>query len=342
MKGISYSELISSHISYWKNFLQMLFNVSKTFSNYSTVLNSALNGKFPIDAILKSGKHVSLQTFNAMYVLAFTRNFKEVQCDTENDLVIISSKIDPSKKTILYGGINNGDIVYGFLKEDYGKLPINEKFVIDVGTNIGDTPIYFALNGAKKVIGLEPFPKNYELANKNITANNLSDKIIILLAGCAAKKGSITINPNYQSNHESKLIEFQDGQQIPLLTLEDLFNQCNIPSGAILKMDCEGCEDEIIMSASKEMLQKFSHMQIEYHSGYKALKEKLERCGFKVNISGPVATDVLHTYLQSFKKNHSAINKKDDSKIVDDAKNFHYKKIHRIGYTGFIYASRNI
>lgn len=344
MRDISIIELITAHICYWKNFIQLLSNVSKTYSNYSTVLARALSGKFPVESILRNGKHISLDTFNAMYVLAFTRDFKEVQCDVENDLVIISSKPILGKTTIFQGGINNGDIVNSFLKEDYGKLPINGKIVIDVGSNIGDTPIYFALQGAKKVIGLEPFPKNHELANKNIIANNLSDKITILLAGCSAEKRFITINPDYESNHESKLVEFQNGKQIPILTLEDLYNKYNVPLGSILKMDCEGCENEIINSASKETLQRFSHIQIEYHSGYRILKEKLEKCGFKVYITGPVATDVLHTYLQLARRICSAfnLNKKINSDTRNNTNNVSNKKNHKIGYIGFIFAVQRL
>ena len=334
-------ELLIANIYYWKNFFQMIFNVYKTFSNYHIVLNKALNGKFPIEAVLRNSNHVSLNTFNAMYVLAFTRCIKEIECDVKNDLVIISSKIG-SKKILLHGGINNGDIVYGFLKEDYGKLPIKEKFVIDIGANIGDTQIYFALHGAKKVIGLEPFLKNYEFAKKNIIVNNLSDKITLLLAGCSAKKGFITINPDFQSNHESKLIEFQEGEQIPLFTIEDLFNQHDIPRGSVLKMDCEGCENEIINSASNEILQRFSHIQIEYHSGYKILKEKLEKCGFRVSVTRPIATNVLHTYLESIKKKYSIFNKKSSLRIIDDADNVKHIKNHIIGYTGFLYAVNTI
>ena len=97
MKNVSNMELIIANIYYWKNFFQMIFNVYKTFSNYHIVLNKALNGKFPIKAVLRNGNHVSLNTFNAMYVLAFTRCSKEMQCDVENDLVIISSKIGSKK-----------------------------------------------------------------------------------------------------------------------------------------------------------------------------------------------------------------------------------------------------
>ena len=109
-------------------------------------------------------------------------------------------------------------------------------------------------------------------------------------------------------------------------------------------MDCEGCEYESIMATSDIILKKFSHIQIEYHSGYKNLKEKLERCGFKVSITGPVATDVLQTYLQSIKQFLSALNfnKKSVSVPYNDANSINYKKNHTIGYVGFIYAIRTI
>jgi hypothetical protein len=38
------------------------------------------------------------------------------------------------------------------------------------------------------VVGLEPFPGNHELAVRNIQLNNLTNKVSILLAGCAANE----------------------------------------------------------------------------------------------------------------------------------------------------------
>ncbi|TAK16889.1 MAG: FkbM family methyltransferase [Nitrosarchaeum sp.] len=335
---ISKVDFIKAHFYYWKNFFQMILNVSRTYSNYFIVLKKVLSGNFPVKLIMRNGRCTSIHTFNAMYVLTFTRNLKSVYCDVENDLVSISTKMLPQNKIIFHGGVNNGDLVHGFLQEDYGKLPIKNKTIIDIGSNIGDTPIYFALHGAKKVIGLEPFPKNYDLSNKNIIENNLSDKITILLAGCSSKNGTITINPDYESNHESKLIEFEHGKQIPLMTLEDILKQYNVPDESILKMDCEGCENDIILSATKELLQKFSHMQIEYHVGYRTLKDKLEDSGFSVSITGPVAIDVLHTLLQSIQEFLSVFGFKKTG--VNTKDNVQFRKKHKIGYTGFIFAKK--
>ena len=52
-------------------------------------------------------------------------------------------------------------------------------------------------------------------------------------------------------------------------------------------MDCEGCEYESILSASRDVIRSFSHIQIEYHYGYKDLKYKLEENGFIVSVTKP-------------------------------------------------------
>lgn len=52
-------------------------------------------------------------------------------------------------------------------------------------------------------------------------------------------------------------------------------------------MDCEGCEYEVILSSPVDSLKRFSHILIEYHHGYKDLRDKLVSCGFKVSISKP-------------------------------------------------------
>jgi len=48
--------------------------------------------------------------------------------------------------------------------------------------NIGDSAIYFALNGAKRIIGLEPYPYAFSYAEKNIKLMII--KNIILFNAC--------------------------------------------------------------------------------------------------------------------------------------------------------------
>jgi len=71
---------------------------------------------------------------------------------------------------------------------------------------------------------------------------------------------------------------------VPSITLSDVINGYGIHRGAVLKMDCEGCEYEALLHASPEDLKRFEEIIIEYHNGYKELKRFLESLGFDVEI----------------------------------------------------------
>jgi FkbM family methyltransferase len=45
----------------------------------------------------------------------------------------------------------------------YEDLNVRGRVVVDVGAYIGDSAIYFALRGARKVVAVEPHPGAYEV-----------------------------------------------------------------------------------------------------------------------------------------------------------------------------------
>lgn len=65
-----------------------------------------------------------------------------------------------------------------FLNDDYKEVPYSEnKILIDIGANIGDTPLYFA-NKGYEVYAFEPLPHIAKIAGENIELNpNLKNKI---------------------------------------------------------------------------------------------------------------------------------------------------------------------
>ena len=320
MTEISLLEKINAHIRYWFDFFQMILNVSKTFQNSFEILSKSFKNDFPISANLKNGKKIQLQSFSSMHLISNIPKNEQVEYDIEKNNVTIYLKNEShTNKIIFEGGLDNGDIVHTFFKKDYDQILVNERTVLDIGANIGDTGIFYALNGAKKVIGIEPFPKNFDYAQKNIQINNLDNVITLLHAGCSSKKEIIKIDPDYQSNIESEAKNFKTGIDVPMITLQDIINKYEIPKSSVLKIDCEGCEYDIIENISFETISYFSNIQIEYHLGYKKLKNKLESFGYTVQVSKPHATNVILTIYNFFKS-------KD---ITTDEK---------IGYAGFIFA----
>ena len=292
--NISFTDRISAYIYYVKGLnkfaaIKTLLKYYGLYRNYITIAMRILRKKYPIEASLRDGDKLLLR--NELEAQISGGRHDGFEYDTDSDIVTLSMTLHLGYKIIikLHGGISNGDVRSIFINNIYQQLPVKGKTVIDVGANIADSCIYFALRGANKVIGLEPFLKNFQLAQKNIKFNSLSDMITVHLAGCAASTRDVIVDPDFNSGSASILKDFKEGIRIPVLTLEDIlsYNDLLNAESPILKMDCEGCEYATILSADKHILQKFSHIMIEYHYGYKNLKEKIEKSGFKVLATRP-------------------------------------------------------
>lgn len=175
-----------------------------------------------------------------------------------------------------------------FVKEQYKDLNVRNRQVVDIGASVGDTAIYFALNGAKSVYAYEPYPYTYKIALKNVSLNKLKRKIAVINKGVGGKQTYIRINPNYESQSGSDLHEGiqKTGKKIEIVDLGSVVNQYKVKNG-VLKIDCEGCEYGIIAKTSDENLLKFNEIFIEYHYGYIDLENRLKSLGFRVHHSIP-------------------------------------------------------
>jgi hypothetical protein len=235
----------------------MFFMFQKRYRNYLSVIFSILSKRYPINAVLKTGHHVTLDDYNQLYC-----NFLNLDYDGKEDLV----RIDDLK---FYGGVSNADSMWAYIAKEYEFLPVKGKVVIDIGANIGDSSIYFVENGASKVIAIEPDQKLFQFASKNVELNGFSERIELINGICInANAGPPRVNgPS-------------------LVSLQGIIEKSGI-TPTILKVDCEGCEYDVILSASSATLLNFSHIQIEYHYGYENLKKKLEQEGFKVKVTEP-------------------------------------------------------
>jgi FkbM family methyltransferase len=300
-RNVSNLDQIISPLLYVKKKISAVVMYYKAYSNFLSVMAHIIKKQYPIEANLRNNNQRI--TFDKYWEVTSATDLLGSKLVFDISTEVVTIPVDRSLRTEsqnnsninvieLHDAMRNGDVVGIFRKNIYRELPIKGKVVIDVGANIGDSSIYFALNGAKKVIGLEPFPKIYHTAQDNVRSNNLSDKIIILLAGCC---GPLTnsrfsvVDPQTDSSPGTPLVGSKNGVKIPLLTLESILNEFKIsPREVILKMDCEGCEYDSILSADESTLKKFGYILIEYHYGYKNLKEKLEKCGFNVTVTRPV------------------------------------------------------
>ena len=310
IENINDSVIITEKVSFYKfGFLQKSSHIEKENCVLTKILTGPLSGsiislsyektnsgtRIIVDAELKlSLKYRLLGSFikkrykkalsrilNETASLAFlTKNRKWKECLVENRSGLIISW-NNSKPITMYNW-DPWTLSEIFYDEDYAKLPVQNKIVIDVGGFNGDSAIYFTLKGAAKVISLEPFPKNYEIANKNIYKNNFENTVVLLNAACAKENGFIKINSDYVGSDNIAKNE-KLGVEIPTMNLENLVNYYNVIDGC-LKIDCEGCEYDILLSCPKNILRRFSHIMLEFHHGTNKIVKKLNDCNYRVDI----------------------------------------------------------
>lgn len=260
MYNATFLDLIRCYKNYAKFNIDHLKLCQKKYKNYTNVMYSVLTNHYPVIARSRSGHDTTLHDYFDVY-----NNIMGIDSDPNEDIMYVNDMK-------FYGGKKQFGLVGIFVKDVYKFLPVNGTIVIDIGASIGDSSIYFASQGAKKVIALEPDAKTFELAKKNISINNFSDKIELIQAGCTG-----THTNTY--HHDSYVLKDS-------MNLEQILNKCEKDIPKILKLGCLGCEYDVLLNTPEEIISTFSHIQVQFHYGYRNIKEKLEKCGFKVRFCG--------------------------------------------------------
>jgi len=246
---------------------------------------------------------VTMDISKALLFNVTLRNIKEHGwsiADIINDILVFEDK---QKSIKLYSSIDDNypysDVIYDIFVREFYKADFANKVVIDVGAYRGESSIYFAMNGAKRVIALEPDEVNYSLALINIKENNLENKITLLNKALAPKEGVINFYryynlPGASSTDPNSMVKFDDKiivKQVEAITLNQILKIVDERIG-LLKLDCEGCEYSVLNSFSD--FDMIDNIILEYHNGAQNLPSLLKDHGFEVSIEK--ATGILRAF----------------------------------------------
>lgn len=264
-------------------YIGQILKYKKTYKNWLTVILSVMLQKDHV-AIMRNGSIIPT-LFLSIQVKELEARSMKPEYDNDADVLSFEYK---GKLVRLNGTALNGDIDGIFCDGNYGFLDVDGKYVIDVGCNIGDSAMYFALNGAKKVLGYEPYPRVYKLAVENVRKMNLSDVILVFNAGTGSENSHMEIADLIETT-AIPISAVQSGIEIPIISLNDVISQ--IPSSDImLKMDCEGCEYDALLKIEPENFRKLKKIVMEYHHGPETLVSLFKDMGYWCSASEPVTT----------------------------------------------------
>lgn len=168
----------------------------------------------------------------------------------------------------------------------------DDEYIIDAGAHFGFFALYArVLNPDVQIICLEPNENNFLILKNNIIRNKLK-KITALNIGLSSKFGKRKFTVSNDS-HDSKMVgdnEEFEGEFYSKQTesLANLVVDNKIKKIALLKMDIEGAEFEIIKNAHDDDFGSVSNIIMEYHNYSKDSHRIIEQClrqkGFSVEI----------------------------------------------------------
>ena len=193
--------------------------------------------------------------------------------------------------TILHMSDNPHDVItmmVNFCKMEYGAIK-PDSVVVDVGANIGMFSLYAARSGAHAIYSFEPNRAAFNVLEKNILENDLSEIVRPYNFAISGIPDSVLYLPRRSSPYNRAESSVENGSEfdaIPCRSLEYILESNDLDSVDYLKMDVEGAEFDILLQASDQVLKRIRRIRMELHYSRKHSRDAvLERCrsaGFSV------------------------------------------------------------
>ncbi len=178
----------------------------------------------------------------------------------------------------------------------------NDKIVFwDIGSNVGLYSIYNALKNANSItIAFEPSTSNLRVLSRNVSINNLQDKILIMPIALTDKENKIltmhegrffeggalnSFGENY--NYEGKSFETEMKYKILGTSINNLIENNILEIPDYIKIDVDGIEHIILKGGDKFLSNnKIKSLLIEvnenFEQQYEAVLSIMKKNGFKI------------------------------------------------------------
>lgn len=173
---------------------------------------------------------------------------------------------------------------------DIPTAPVSsEHHVVDIGANHGMVSCWFASRGAS-VHAFEPNPAVFQRLEHNLIRNGLSERVSARRAavgGVAAASarlylsrehggGLSTLRKEIASQAEAR---FHTSVDVEVLDIRGVIASIAPARVRLLKLDCEGCELDILQALDRNSRELIDSIALEYHESAYSLDALLELVG---------------------------------------------------------------
>jgi FkbM family methyltransferase len=183
-----------------------------------------------------------------------------------------------------------------FIEKEYrvldGVIKNAKSLILDIGAHIGFFSIYASvINPNVQIMAFEPDERNFLLLKENLKLNHIKNVTVKNVAVW----GNLGTHDLFLSedSHNNSLCEFLPNKSgltksVNTTTLEKILThnkKCDL-----VKMDCEGSEEEILKNTNNSTFDKIENFYLEYHDYLGTnLKENLKKV-FNMNGFGSLKT----------------------------------------------------
>lgn len=150
-----------------------------------------------------------------------------------------------------------------FIDEVY-QLPgnIRPQKIIDLGTNVGFSALYFSLlYQDAQIVALEPDPQNQEMLQRNLRGRSNVITKILAIGEVGGQRNLFTV-PGQGMSSSFFSLQTSSKTKVRAVSLEELLNTLGWPQVDLIKFDIEGAEWETFKTAP---LERIKVLIGEYH-----------------------------------------------------------------------------
>jgi FkbM family methyltransferase len=181
--------------------------------------------------------------------------------------------------------INNEEELYIineiFIEKIYNFKANDDLIILDIGSNIGASIIYFnSFNNVKKIFAYEPVNETFECLKYNLELNNLGESDHIIIENVGLSSSNKIVEFQFSSDYKGSvgilpLAEFKALNKktisVNLVDCTDVFEKAlsqaqNLNCSIMVKMDCEGGEYEILERLKNaNLITQIKYIVMEWH-----------------------------------------------------------------------------
>jgi FkbM family methyltransferase len=155
--------------------------------------------------------------------------------------------------------------------------------LVDIGANIGTVTLDFMTRFPEiRVHAYEPHPATFAMLRANIESNGLAARVVTYPEAVGGRSGVLALHaggPSMQTTAygAGAAARAREEFRVPMVALDTVIERC-VADGpiALVKIDAEGAEAEILEGAHPQALKEIPQFVIEYHDGL--CPDALSRC----------------------------------------------------------------